>query len=413
MRAGGGFPRPVLAAALWLLVGSAARGQIYPGDVVFASQYPDMGIGVVDMVAGRTTRFVPTSRDTAGVWPDPDGIHVVSVMHEHNICSTLRPALVRFDPATGALATCRVIPTSTCTFAGGLSADQDGAFICAMRSSWSELWRVDASAAVRLETIEGSIHAIARDEDTGEWWLDVDRSQNGAILRWTPGSGFSTVTAVYTGRAILHDGPTGHFWHLRTPRLTLRHRAQGTPLTTLEPIFAAVSVVQDPVTGDFIAGSQDRRLARIARDGTVVRIWSALTAGVFTGLYVWGSRPLAGAGPATPGSTYTVRLRFPGSPGRPYAAAASLGGIHPGIALPHGVIPIAPDVLFFLTLGRDLPGLTTGFAGTLDRLGRASLSIQLPFTLPRSTLLTIGAAAVNPTRPAMLDVGASITLAIR
>lgn len=75
------------------------------------------------------------------------------------------------------------------------------------------------------------------------------------------------------------------------------------------------------------------------------------------------------------GQPYRIDFRSPLEPKKSYRCALSFAHT-PGIPTPIGVVPLAPDPLFFLSL-RDPPFLQ-GFAGALDAHGAATLTMTTP-----------------------------------
>ena len=71
------------------------------------------------------------------------------------------------------------------------------------------------------------------------------------------------------------------------------------------------------------------------------------------------------------------------------------------------VINLAPDALFARSLG-GVPGMTTGFSGTLDATGRARGTITLPAGFRPGVRLFVSAVAVNSALLGGLDSGNSI-----
>lgn len=78
----------------------------------------------------------------------------------------------------------------------------------------------------------------------------------------------------------------------------------------------------------------------------------------------------------SPGQTVLIEFQAVLDPFASYAGAVSLGAL-PGIPLMDRTVPLAPDLLFLLSLTGQLPG-AAGFAGLLDGAGRAVASVSLP-----------------------------------
>ena len=125
--------------------------------------------------------------------------------------------------------------------------------------------------------------------------------------------------------------------------------------------------------------------------GTALKTNGPFTGYNFTGLDIYGSRQVAGSGPATAGSTYQVDFSFPGLGNTPYIAALAFSP-RPGIMLGGSKLNLTPDPLFWLTVQGMF---VTGFQGTLNPLGRASGSVTIPAGLPRGLTLFCSAIAMN------------------
>lgn len=89
-----------------------------------------------------------------------------------------------------------------------------------------------------------------------------------------------------------------------------------------------------------------------------------------------GSRHLGGLGYAQVGSTYGLRVSFPGRRGFPYLVAVSFG-FRAGIPTGTGrAIQLDPDPLFFYSLTNT--GIFSGFQGVLNAKGEAVAALMLP-----------------------------------
>jgi hypothetical protein len=79
-------------------------------------------------------------------------------------------------------------------------------------------------------------------------------------------------------------------------------------------------------------------------------------------------------------------------------------GLRPGIALPDGrtVNLDFTSPLFLLSIG-GLPGVNTGFSGTLSPLGTATGTIAIPNGVPPGIRIFTSAVAVNVGFPSGLD----------
>jgi len=132
-----------------------------------------------------------------------------------------------------------------------------------------------------------------------------------------------------------------------------------------------VSPLQSAPSNWFPEMAYDRLRSRVVlfggNGGTGDETWTYLD----RTLYAAPARPL-------PGQTVTLFLDSPADPGRAYVLACSFARA-PGLPVfPDGrVVSLAPDPLFWWSLGSQT-GPFLGFLGTLDGLGRAQASIQLP-----------------------------------
>jgi len=170
-----------------------------------------------------------------------------------------------------------------------------------------------------------------------------------------------------------------------------------------------------PDTGNIHVLDGNSTVTERTRTGAVVRTTNLPVRADFFSLEVYGSRPVSGVGSAARGTTYQLRIGFPGASRLPYAAALSLGGIQPGIGLPDGRrIALAPDPLFWLTaaLG-DIPGLTQGLRGTLSATGQATATIAVPNGLPAGLRIFASAVAIDASAPVGLRTGNTWAFEIR
>jgi len=106
---------------------------------------------------------------------------------------------------------------------------------------------------------------------------------------------------------------------------------------------------------------------------TTVANLGACCAGSVT---IAGSRHLGGLGYAQVGSTYGLRVSFPGRHGFPYLVAVSLG-FRAGIPTGTGrAVQLDPDPLFFYSLTNT--GIFSGLQGILNAKGEAVATVALP-----------------------------------
>ncbi len=115
------------------------------------------------------------------------------------------------------------------------------------------------------------------------------------------------------------------------------------------------------------------------------------------GIAVYGSRALTCTGLAQPGGSVQVAVKSH----RAAAANANYqlaiaNGRRPGVKLPNGewLMLNVTDPLFVLSANNLLPGITTGFSGTLDGTGRGAGTVNIPASLPANLGITIFVAGV-------------------
>jgi len=162
----------------------------------------------------------------------------------------------------------------------------------------------------------------------------------------------------------------------------------------LSPPTQPVLVWTDPLLRDPVRVHEGRALFGLHRTLTIPSQWSVvryqLPAGPATlipagqdpfygvtegPIEIIGRRPVAGRGPATPGSDYDLLVHFLREGGKAYQLAAS-GGVRPGINVGARNIPLNVDGLFLQSL--TIPAIFVGFSGVLDATGRATARVRLP-----------------------------------
>jgi hypothetical protein len=119
---------------------------------------------------------------------------------------------------------------------------------------------------------------------------------------------------------------------------------------------------------------------------TIIPITGPTKAFQCTGVEVYGSRRLSVRGSGQPGTSSQVRLMFrsTGDGGKAYVVACSFGQ-QPTISLGGGMrLDLAPDPLFFVSVGGTLPGTFQGFSGVLDAWGSGKAWINIPAGIPRN-----------------------------
>jgi hypothetical protein len=296
----------------------------------------------------------------------------------------------------------------------GLALHQDGGAVVAeqVTSSTASLVHVNlGSGALTTLTVlndVSQIYDIVVDGDTGDWVVATRFVWGSFILRVRQNGSVTTLATLPTGD-LEFEPATGSFLIAGSPVLRM---ARNGAITTVNELLAGVGVVHaDRHGADFVltgAVSSTPFVARMAPNGVVTTMHMLWAASLLqpSDIEIYGSHEVSGAGRFRAGEAYNLSFAFPGSPGAQYVAALSLR-LRPGFALPDGrIVHLAADPLFFLSLG-GIPGITTGFAGTLDPSGRASGAITLPAGFPVGVRIFVSAFAVNPARPSGLDTANS------
>jgi hypothetical protein len=213
----------------------------------------------------------------------------------------------------------------------------------------------------RLGLPSGSITTLASLNSQGDYWVDLDYDH-------------------LTGDFLAATSPSGGSLSGRLMRIP---RQGGAPLT--EALVGGASgwlkVAQDGSV--YSASWMFARLTRDCTGGWNTRVLDSFvsspgwhTGSGYQGLTLSQGRTLAGDGTYSPGSAYSLLVRFPGEGGSPYQGAASLS-IRPGISSGTLWIPLNPDALFLASL--STPQVFTNFAGTLSTAGRATATFNIPF----------------------------------
>jgi hypothetical protein len=390
---------PLLLAALCL-------AQPVPGDlVVSAWGSPSSGLFTVDPASGQPAPINLSSRFGAA-WLAEDNRDL--------LCAQV-----------GSGAFLRVTPAGSLTSVGGpwgwtgfLEPDQDGSYVGVdLVGPSTSFSRWTPGAGVVPITGLSPLVVATIDGDTGHYYAVGQFSLGFMLYRVDRTTGaYTTIRLTGVGSpaqpaGLVSDPARGDFLilqlgspQLNSPQLLRvdRHGSPPTPFVN-DVVERPTSLRRDPETGRLLVAGDTGQLALLAADGTVIARHS-FPGYMIRGAEFYGTRKVSGAGRATPGADYPLSFSFPGSPGRPYLAVLSTG-LRPGITLPDGRT-IQIDVtspIFALSLG-GLPGITTGFAGTLDGSGRASATVRVLAGLPAGTRFFATAVALNPTSPSGVDI---------
>ncbi len=395
-------PSSILVVALAVLTASAGA-QPLPGAFVFTESAS--AIAVVDPateVVRRSAAIPPAEIAVA----DPDRRHLLL---QRTFASTPPRHILRYDPVSDVVTSVQV---SGPGFVSTVGSDEHFNPVLGMVAN-NVTWFVRKIGATysTLSGIGASVYAFARDDDTGDWLCHASAPDR--LLRWD-GANATPVASAPTTFRILQDQHTGHFWRRLTADVQVVDR-QG---MVLQSFFGATGFDNDSVTGDaylvrlVIPYTVIERRAAPAFT-TVIRTWRIQRRYIPFGLLRWRMPTVRGRRPAVSGATFEIDIGLTRSPNARYVAALSLGGLRPGIATPAGTIPIVADALFLSTLGRDLPGFTSGFVGTVDAAGLASASVRIPAGVPTGTRFYFTAVAIDPTKPGGLDWGRTLATSVQ
>ena len=147
-------------------------------------------------------------------------------------------------------------------------------------------------------------------------------------------------------------------------------------------------------------------VVEFAPDGTKVNHYGPFALLSFKTVEVHGSRQVTGAGPALPGTAYSVHFRFPDMGGASYRAALSMAQ-RPGIAFGSHMLNLRQDDLFLASVQG---ALVQGFVGILDPAGSATGTISIPSSTPRGVTFFCSAVAVQGGR---VRLGNTIGITVR
>jgi hypothetical protein len=404
-------------ATILALAGSGAA-QPNPGDFVVGDGHR---IGLVDRTSGRTTTLAVVSQGGtfSAMAMSADNKSIWAILLQGH--PTLRYEWLSIAPGSGARTTLTTLSAPP-PFAPmhGLPVDQDGSVVVGVSAHLLRLSgtvKTLAKVAPPLYFVAAvAIDADNRDDlvNTIDWTL----SRN-TLLRVDRRTLTVTTLVTIPGQpteTFQHDARTGHFWttaglvRLNTHAVLLDARSLAVVTAFRAPDARAIAV--DPETGSLFV-TNDGYVTHYSRSGVVLRTWYVPGFLELTRIAVLHGRELSGRGSVTPASSYSVQLSFPSSPSAPYCAALSFSGLRPGIQVGSVTIPIRPDPLFFLTACRSLPGLTSRFAGRLDAAGSATAGFWIPSSIPRGTVITFAAIALNPTRAEGIDAAGALTLMVQ
>lgn len=380
------------------LVGIALFGaprlaaQVAPGDIIIADHALTSGqILRLEPASGTLTTLTTLGRSIGSVHAVPGSTDVMF---------TSRDEVIRMNLNTGAQTTLGRLPGVG--FTAGFCFDQDGSVIAAADTA---IFRVNAQGVTPIlpAGLFTFFSGVVRDETDGEFFVGDAFLFMTHLLKLDRSGQKRTLNSDIGDAAFIsdHDLRTGGVWSGgifgAVLSVNLWDRASGQALSTLSQAGGALVTV-DQTTGNLITWTPTNVVIR-DRTGAPLRSFGAFPSHQFNQVTVVGSRPLGGRGSAKAGGTFGIDVSFANFPGAFYALGASFAGPRPGIDIANvGRLHLAPDALFALTAGQNIPGITTGFAGTLDQDGFATASIRFPNGTPSGTRLTVAGVVLNAGR---------------
>lgn len=229
-------------------------------------------------------------------------------------------------------------------------------------------------------------HDFAVDRSTGHWLIldrnsvvyRVDgRAQKVASIH-RPRAGFAPWNAICEDFATTDLLATrgDSLWRIDT-------RTGGSrPVAFTRPQAQVVDVSRDGLTGTFLLAGTVPTFRTVsafyqayAQDGTHVGTVLSGQIGTTVGARTRDARSFVALGTPAIGTTYSIAFESFLEAGRAYRAAVAWRHV-PGVKIPQGTIPLAPDALFFLSLAGP-PGFRR-MRGTLDARGRTVIELDLP-----------------------------------
>lgn len=363
--------------ALVVLAATAGTAQPRTGDWVLSDFVNRNTLVCVEPATGRLSTLLA---------PRPDGyLNAVAMATDNRHVMTLltgkgTDALLRVSPA-GRVQTQVVFPPGGRP--NGIALEESGDFLVC--STDANLYRVGGFSIVATIATgtRSTLNAVTIDVDTGDpvvgtffgpgHLLRIDATTRALS---TIATGFAYVTGIawlpHSGDFVVTTG--------QGPQVRIVSR-QGQLVRTL-PFYVASHVRADARSGGFVVCGGSR-VTRFDATGTALESHD-YPGHNFSGVEIYGSRPISGAGSMRPGSIYWLRLEFPDAPRGTFAVALA-SAVRPGVVFPGiGRLDLEPDALFRATFA-GLAGFTSNFIGALDSLGRDFARIDVPTGTPPGT----------------------------
>lgn len=276
--------------------------------------------------------------------------------------------------------------------------DQDGTYLVS-EATGNGLYRVNpvSASASLLVTTGNYLNAVCIDQDTGDYVIGIW----GAGLLQRVDRKTRQVTTIAGGLGSISgvdfEPRTGTYVVTTFTYPEVRRLTRTGQVTTVASSYNANAVRVDDETGDLVIAQgtvqpYNNSIGLYSASGALKR--SFVTGNrTPTGIEIYGSRKVVGSGPATAGSIYNLALSFPRSPNAGYFLLLSTG-LRSGIPLNDGTGRVVNVNASSLVFG-DIPGITTGFLGSLSASGTAAATIALPSWFPAGVRLFVTAVAQN------------------
>jgi hypothetical protein len=111
-----------------------------------------------------------------------------------------------------------------------------------------------------------------------------------------------------------------------------------------------------------------------------------------------------------PGQPLLIHLTLPAQAAQSYLVGVALSST-PGIPVPGvGTIPLAPDPLFLLSIGGQLPSVFSGFAGVIDLNGEATATLNVPAGVLAGLDFSIAAITHGPSGVTFITNGEDLKI---
>ena len=410
-----------------LLVQAAVRGQPTSGNLILSDAASSTGgpllyspgTGVLHTLTTGLPGYFPNAVTMSA---DNSALFVPFVKGSgFNSCYLARVT------SGGAVTTLKFL-SSTLRFTNGHVLAPDGSFINA--GQMGHLLRFDPATnqLTTLANIQVPLNDVALNRDLGTLLAVVfpplPAPAPGSLIQFDPA--FASMTTLLAATSLISD-PSGVVQDPATGDFILS-RFQAPGLVRIDATSLAVSTLWTGAKANALALTP-RGTFLVATETDVREITGAAavlktyTYGsrklLFTGVEEYGSRRIATSGPATPGTTLTLKLSSPrpSDASKIYVLGLSFS-TRPAIGSFAGgeVLNLAADTLLTVTAANILPAIFSGFQGALDGQARAQAAVHIPAAVPAGMNLPVhaGGVVLDPGAPGGVStVLTSVTVVLR